>query len=60
MDKYFSVVKKTLNFNHDDVPLTYILNKQDYNRSFTLGIFENTDLIFSVDYIILINQYVKN
>ena len=47
MDKYFSVVKKTLKFNQDDVPLTYTLNKKDYNRSFTLGIFENTDLIFS-------------
>ena len=42
------IIKKfRLNFNNDDVPLTYKLNNHDYNKSFSLGIFENANLIFS-------------
>jgi hypothetical protein len=42
------IIKKfNLKFNNDDVPLTYKLNDKDYNKSFTLGIFENSNLIFS-------------
>jgi hypothetical protein len=41
------IIKKfNLKFNND-VPLTYNLNDKDYNKSFTLGIFENSNLIFS-------------
>lgn len=41
------IEKFNLKFNSDDVPLTYELNDKDYKKSFTLAIFENSNLIFS-------------
>jgi len=43
----FTLQKCKLNFNEDDVPLTYKLNNHDYDKNFTLCIFENTTLVFS-------------
>jgi len=41
------LTKFPLKYNEDDVPLTYKLNTYDYNKSFTLGIFDNKQLIFT-------------
>ena len=41
------ITKFPLKYNEDDIPLTYKLNAYDYNKSFTLGIFDNKQLIFT-------------
>jgi hypothetical protein len=41
------ITKFPLKYNEDDVPLTYKLNTYYYNKSFTLGIFDNKQLIFT-------------